>query len=185
MDDEPTSQPTSQTEAPSNRSFRIVPQTVVSPAADEVIEMLAEQVRFSDEPETRAVAIRLLESGYTVATVARRLELRASTVWGWADSDVARVAIEQGKERRRAILGQNLEEATDMALTALVDVAGDTNVAPQYRVKAAESILDRCGITPETAPTGEARAVVAIDIDFDERLARIVAGSRAQIAESE
>jgi len=181
MDDETTSQ----NEAPGSQSLRIVPQTIVQPAADEVVEMLVEQVRFSDEPETRAVAIRLLESGYTVAAVARRLELRASTVWGWSDSEVARAAIEQGKERRRAILGQNLEEASDLALHALVEVAGDAGAAPKDRVKAAESILDRCGITPETAPTGESRAVVAIDIDFDERLARIVAGSGAQVVKSE
>ena len=165
--------------------MRIVPQPIAPPAADEVVEMLVEQVRFSDEPETRAVAIRLLESGYTVAAVARRLELRASTVWGWADSEVARAAIEQGKERRRAILGQNLEEASDLALHALVEVAGDAGAAPRDRVKAAESILDRCGITPETAVTGESRAIVAVDIDFDERLARIVAGSGAQVVKSE
>jgi transposase-like protein len=181
MDDETTNQ----NEAPGSQSLRIVPQTVAPPAANEVAGMLAEQVRFSDEPETRAVAIRLLESGYTVAAVARRLDLRASTVWGWADSDAARAAIEQGKERRRAILGQNLEEASDLALNALVEVAGDVGASPRDRVKAAESILDRCGITPETAATGESRAIVAVDIDFDERLARIVAGSGAQVVKSE
>ena len=132
MDDETTSQ----NEAPGSQSLRIVPQTIAPPAADEVVEMLVEQVRFSDEPETRAVAIRLLE-------------------------------------------------ASDLALHALVEVAGDAGAAPRDRVKAAESILDRCGITPETAVTGESRAIVAVDIDFDERLARIVAGSGAQVVKSE
>ena len=54
MDDETTSQ----NEAPGSQSLRIVPQTIAPPAADEVVEMLVEQVRFADEPETLALKER-------------------------------------------------------------------------------------------------------------------------------
>ena len=170
--------------APANQPLRIIPPTVVPAAEDEVIGMLAEQVRFQDEPETRATAARLLEAGYTVHTVAARLDIRPSTVWSWSREPEVQSAIQAGKERRKAILGQKFEGAADVALEALIEVAGDAGVAPRDRVTAASQLLDRCGITPERPGTGEMRAVVAVDIDFDERLARIVAGSATQLPES-
>jgi hypothetical protein len=53
-------------------------------------------------------------------------------------------------------------------------VVSDPDVTPRDRVKAAEAVLDRCGITPEVA-NAAGTAAVTVDIDFDERLARIVA----------
>jgi len=54
-------------------------------------------------------------------------------------------------------------------------VATDVGTQPRDRVKASEAILDRCGITPQTE-SAETRVGVTVDVDFDERLARIVAG---------
>jgi len=88
-------------------------------------------------------------------------------------------AMAAGVDRRRAVLGQGLEEAAEQALGALLEVANDVGAQPKDRVKASEAILDRCGITPETGG-GAAAVGITVDVDFDERLARIVAGGKAQ-----
>jgi len=138
--------------------------------------MLAEQARFNDEPEMKAVASRLLGAGYTVQATARRLGLRSSTVWSWSKEPLISSAITSGAERRRTVLGQGLEEAAEQALGALIEVANDVGAQPRDRVKASEAILDRCGITPSTGQSDIAVGVT-VDVDFDERLARIVAGA--------
>ena len=149
--------------------------TIVQPKEAEVIDMLAEEALYRDNRAVKALTSKLLESGYTVAAAARKTGLRASTVWKWSEEPEVAAAIAAGKARRRSVLGQGLEEAAEVALAALADVAGDPTVAPKDRVKAAETILDRCGITPQTAQESGGTAV-AIEVDFDERLARIVAG---------
>tara|TARA_R100001126_G_scaffold26091_1_gene13795 strand:- start:66 stop:365 length:300 start_codon:yes stop_codon:yes gene_type:complete len=99
-------------------------------------------------------------------------------VWSWATEPDGQAAIAAGKERRRSVLGEGLEEAAEAALSSLLDVATDIAAAPRDRVKASEAILDRCGITPHQA--GEQSTVaVSVDVDFDERLARIVAGAQS------
>jgi len=161
--------------APANQPLHLVPTSVVPAGEQEVAAMLAEQARFNDEPEMKAVATRLLNSGYTVKDTARRLGLRASTVWSWSKEPMVSQAIAAGAEHRRNVLGQGLEEAAEQALGTLLDVANDAGAQPRDRVKASEAILDRCGITPAV---GGNNAIVGltVDIDFDERLARIVAG---------
>jgi uncharacterized protein YbjQ (UPF0145 family) len=84
-----------------------------------------------------------------------------------------------GVERRKSVLGQGLEEAAEQALGALLEVANDVGAQPRDRVKASEAILDRCGITPDTG-SGNAVVGVTVDVDFDERLARIVAGAKSE-----
>ena len=102
--------------------------------------------------------------------------VRASTLFRWAKEPDVSSALSSGREYRRQILGGRLELAADQALTSLVDVATDPDISPRDRVKASEILLDRCGITPETAKTtGQTAQSVTIDVDFDERLARIVA----------
>lgn len=164
--------------APASESLVTIPTTIVPAGEDEVIGMLREQVRFADEPESRAIACRLLEAGYTVPVTARKLGLRAATVWSWAREPGIEAAVKAGRLRRRDALGVGLEEAAESALSALRDVVTDDSVSPRDRIKASEVILDRCGITPESAAGGAAVAV-SIDVDFDERLARIVAGSKS------
>lgn len=163
--------------APANEPLSVVPTTIVPVGEGEVISMLSEQARFTDEPETRALAARLLAAGYSVASTARKLGLRASTVWSWASDPGVVAAVKAGQARRQAVLGQGLEDAAEAALSTLVDVALDTMVAPRDRVKASEVILDRCGITPVTRG-GDATVAITVDVDFDERLARIVAGAK-------
>ena len=55
-------------------------------------------------------------------------------------------------------------------------VVSDDSVAPKDRIKAAEVVLDRVGIngTHDREPS----VAISVDIDFDDRLARIVAGSQ-------
>tara|TARA_Y100000114_G_scaffold36894_1_gene32413 strand:- start:604 stop:1089 length:486 start_codon:yes stop_codon:yes gene_type:complete len=153
-----------------------VPTAVVPAGEQEVAAMLAEQARFNDEPEMKVVATRLLEAGYTVQSAARRLGLRSSTVWSWSKEQDVATAIQNGAERRRRVLGQGLEEAAHQALGTLLEVANDVGAQPRDRVKASEAILDRCGITP-AADSQHATVGVTVDVDFDERLARIVAGA--------
>jgi len=141
--------------------------------------MLAEQARFNDEPEMKAIASQLLGAGHSVRATARRLGIRASTVWSWSREPAIVEAMAAGVERRKSVLGQGLEEAAEQALGALLEVANDVGAQPRDRVKASEAILDRCGITPDTG-SGNAVVGVTVDVDFDERLARIVAGAKSE-----
>ena len=159
-----------------NQTLQIIPTAVLPAGEDEVAAMLAEQVRFSDEPEMKAMAVRLLDAGHTVQSAARKLRLRASTVWSWSNDPDVSAALASGRERRRSTLGQGLENAAETALSALVDVASDTGASSKDRVKASEVILDRCGITP-AGPETQTATAITVDVDFDERLARIVAGT--------
>ncbi len=160
---------------PSVEGLQVVPRTVVPVGEAEIVAMLAEQARFSDNDEMRDVAKQLLVAGYTVSTAARRLGIRPTTVWGWSKEPEFVEAIESGAERRKDALGQGLQEAATAALSALLEVATDVGAQPRDRVKASEAILDRCGITPQSE-SSDTRVGVTVDVDFDERLARIVAG---------
>ena len=63
----------------------------------------------------------------------------------------------------------------------MVEVARDYDAKGSERVKAAEVILDRCGIAPKSERANAVGpAVVAVDIDFDDRLARIVAAGSSR-----
>jgi len=165
--------------APASQQLQVLPRVVPPATEDEVVSMLAEEARYQADDETRSLAVRLLESGYTVQTVARKLDVRASTVWRWSGEPVVKAAVAAGKERRRAVLGEGLENAADGALGALTSIVGDVQVSPRDRIKAAEAILDRCGLV-ESQNGSENGAVVAIDVAFDERLARIVATAGAK-----
>ena len=160
--------------------LQIARVTRVAPTAEqEVVEMLADQTRFANDPETRAVAVQLLAAGYTVRDVSRRLKLRPHIVWAWADDQALKGAIEKGRDLRRKTIGQELEDAAEAALSTLIDLMGDEATTPKDRLKAAELILDRCGLVevPKTATT-TVETAVKVDVDFDERLAQIVAAQR-------
>jgi transposase-like protein len=170
-DDEIPSEPV----LPPVEGLQVVPRTVVPAGESEVVAMLAEQTRFDGNNELKDVAKNLLGAGYTVATTARRLGIRPTTVWSWSKEPEFVEAIQDGAERRQQVLGEGLQEAAEAALSALLEVATDVGAQPRDRVKASEAILDRCGITPQTE-SAETRVGVTVDVDFDERLARIVAG---------
>lgn len=151
---------------------------VQAAAEQEVVEMLADQARFATDPEARAIATQLLTAGYTVRDVARRLKLRPHIVWQWAEDQAIKNAIDKGRELRRRSLGQELEDAAEAALSTLVDLMNDDAVTPKDRLKAAELVLDRCGLVDVKPSVTTQETVVKVDVDFDERLARIVAGQR-------
>ena len=154
----------------------LTPETVTPPRQDDFVDMLVEQARFQGTPEMKAVVVRMLESGYTLSSVAARLECRTSTLWAWLEEPDVREALARGKAIRKSVVGEGLQEAAGSAVDALRDVVSDGQVAPKDRIKAAEVILDRSGLVTETGP-GQNATVVTVDVDFDERLARIVAGS--------
>ena len=161
---------------PAPEGLQVIPRTVVPAGEAEVVAMLAEQARFDGNDRMRDVAKQLLGAGYTVATAARRLGIRPTTVWGWSKEPDFVEIIQAGAERRKDILGEGLQEAAEAALSALLEVATDVGAQPRDRVKASEAILDRCGITPQSE-SSDTRVGVTVDVDFDERLARIVAAS--------
>ena len=164
--------------APSNPMTTVAPVIRVDVATEtEVVSMLADSTRFAGDPELRMVAGQLLAAGYTVREVCRKLKLRPHVVWGWAEEPVVKTAIEKGKDLRRKSLGQELEHAAENALATLVDLMGDAATTPKDRLKAAELILDRCGLV-DLKQVAQVETAVKVDIDFDERLARIVAASR-------
>lgn len=160
---------------PSPEGLQLIPRTVVPAGEAEVVAMLAEQARFGSNDELKDTAKSLLGAGYTVATTARRLGIRPTTVWSWSKEPEFVDVIQDGAERRQQVLGEGLQEAAEAALSALLEVATDVGAQPRDRVKASEAILDRCGITPQSE-SADMRVGVTVDVDFDERLARIVAG---------
>jgi transposase-like protein len=166
---------------PPAEGLQLIPRTVVPAGEAEVVAMLAEQTRFDGNDELKGVAKSLLGAGYTVATTARRLGIRPTTVWSWSKEPEFVEVIQDGAERRQQVLGEGLQEAAEAALSALLEVATDAGAQPRDRVKASEAILDRCGITP-AVESADSRVGVTVDIDFDERLARIVAGGAASTA---
>ena len=153
----------------------LVPQVVPQATEDEVSAMIAEEARLAGAVEVHAAAVRLLEAGYTVRETARRLDIRSTPGWRWSREPEVKAAIAAGRERRRSALGQRLESAASSALDALIDVLQDPDVSARDRIKASEVVLDRCGLV-EVAGKADSTPTVAVDIDFDERLARIVAG---------
>lgn len=165
--------------APSVTIQPVAKVTLVRPAAEqEVVEMLADQARFAGDPEVRAIATQLLTAGYTVRDVSRRLKLRPHIVWQWADDPSIKGAIERGRDLRRKSLGQELEDAAEAALSTLVDLMNDDSVTPKDRLKAAELVLDRCGLVEVQKSTTTVETAIKVDVDFDERLAQIVAAKR-------
>lgn len=153
--------------------------TRVEAAAEaEVVEMLSQQTAFASDPETRAVAIQLLNAGYTVREVSRRLKLRPHIVWSWAEEPAIKGAIDRGRELRRRSLGQELEDAANEAIGTLVVLMQDEATTPKDRLKAAELILDRCGLVEVATKAAPVETAIRVDVDFDERLARIVAAQR-------
>jgi hypothetical protein len=147
-----------------------------TPGIEEVLGMLRSEALFAATPELRAICCRLLAAGYTPRETARKLRIPENAIWGWRGEDDIKQAINDGKEQRRKVLSSQLEGAAMDALDTLRDILADPDVPARDKIKAAEGILDRCGIAPSTKagadhPTGP----VVIDVDFDERLARIVA----------
>ena len=162
--------------SPASQALQVLENAVVAPSEADCAAMLAEEMRFADTPELRAAAVKLLSAGWTVRHVAIRLGVRASTVWHWSTDPLLVAAIERGKKIRTQKLGEGLQEAAQHAVQALTDVVSDDSVAPKDRIKAAEVVLDRVGIngTHDREPS----VAISVDIDFDDRLARIVAGSQ-------
>ena len=172
----PHSPPPTEEVNPGSEALRVLQTEVVAPTESECLAMLAEETQFADSPDVRAAALKLLSAGYSVRFAAIRLGIRPSTIWHWSGDPQIRGAIESGKRLRAEKLGQGLEEAAFHAVQALNDVVSDDAVNPKDRIKAAEVVLDRTGLDLKQEKANQ--VAVSVDIDFDERLARIVAGAQ-------
>jgi transposase-like protein len=174
--DDTESQETVAVSTPARETSQVVRVEPISEA--EVVSMLSERTKYMNDPEARAIVAQLLAAGYTVSQVARKMKLRETTVWAWTSHPDVKKAVDDGREYRKRVIGSTLEAAATDAIVTLSDMLLDSSVAPRDRLKAAEMILDRCGLVTISAkqPT-DAVAAVKVDIDFDERLARIMAGS--------
>lgn len=124
--------------------------------------------------------MQLLGAGYTPAETASRLKLHPGAVYDLSKEPKVREAIAAGVERRREALGHGLQSAANDALQVLSMLMNDPAVPPKERIKAAETLLERSGITPEAPGASSTLAAVSVDVDFDNRLARIVAAGGSQ-----
>jgi len=162
--------------SPGSESIDVLQNAVaVSDVEKEVIRIMSARATFS-APETRAMAVQLLTAGYAPAEVARRMRLHPGAVYDLAREPEVKTAIEAGVERRRAIVGHGLQHAAQSAVETLQELMLDPGVPPKERIKAAETLLDRSGIAPDSGIQQGAAGPVTVDVDFDQRLARIVAG---------
>tara|TARA_R110000751_G_scaffold31341_1_gene79956 strand:+ start:579 stop:1127 length:549 start_codon:yes stop_codon:yes gene_type:complete len=156
------------------QTLQPVPIVVVTPSCDEVMDMMAEETRFAADAQVQDAAAALLAAGYTAKSVARKLGIKASTLLCWVHDERFARAFEAGVAKRRQILHESLQDAAGRAVMALSTIASDSTVAAQHRVKASEAILDRCGLV-QPPKSEQTTAAIAVNIDFDERLAQIVA----------
>ena len=160
---------------PGSEPLAVLPTQVASADVErEVIRILSARTAFS-ATEARTAAVQLLTAGYTPAEVSRRLKLHPGAVYDLARDPQVKAAVEDGVERRRSIVGHGLQKAALSAVDVLEELMLDPGVPPKERIKAAETLLERSGIAPDTAPAAATTAAVSFDVDFDNRLARIVA----------
>jgi 3-oxoacyl-(acyl-carrier-protein) synthase len=126
------------------------------------------------------MAVQLLSAGYTPAETSSRLKLHPGAVYDLSKEESVRKAIAAGVERRREALGHGLQAAANDAMTVLSVLMNDPAVPPKERIRAAETLLDRSGLTPDAKAQPQVAAAVSVDVDFDNRLARIVAAGGSQ-----
>ena len=166
---------------PATQTIVTLPTVQVTPAAErETLSIMQSRSKFSTSPELKAMCVQLLGAGYTPAETASRLKLHPGTVYDLSKAPKVREAIAAGVERRRDALGHGLQAAAGDALQVLSMLMNDPAVPPKERIKAAETLLERSGITPDTSGAQVATAAVSVDVDFDNRLARIVAAGGSQ-----
>lgn len=177
---EPSSEPSTAAH-PGAQTIVTLPTVQVTPAAErETLSIMRSRARFSASTELRAMAVQLLSAGYTPAETSSRLKLHPGAVYDLSKEPAVREAIAAGVERRREALGHGLQSAANDAMTVLSMLMNDPSVPPKERIKAAETLLDRSGLTPDAKAQPQAAAAVSVDVDFDNRLARIVAAGGSQ-----
>ncbi len=165
--------------SPGSEPLAVLPTQVAQADVErEVIRILSARTAFSTT-EARTAAVQLLAAGYTPAEVSRRLKLHPGAVYDLARDPEVKAAVDDGVERRRSIVGHGLQKAALSAVDVLEELMLDPGVPPKERIKAAETLLERSGIAPDTAPAAATTAAVSVDVDFDNRLARIVAAGGA------
>lgn len=158
-----------------------LPTTFPTPGAErDVLRIMSSRASLASDADLRVMAVQLLGAGYTPAEVSRRLKMHPGAVYDLTKEPEIAAAIAAGADRRREIVGHGLQQAAIDAVDTLRDLMLDGAVNPKDRIKAAETLLERSGLTPDQQSTTQTAAAVSVDVDFDNRLARIVAQGGAQ-----
>tara|TARA_R100001163_G_C5062026_1_gene199023 strand:- start:898 stop:1494 length:597 start_codon:yes stop_codon:yes gene_type:complete len=174
------SQPDTQI-SPASQQIQPLPSYTPAPSAErEVLSIMRSRATFAANDEVRTMCKQLLGAGYTPAETASRLKLHPGVVYDLSKEPEIRDAITKGADRRRDILGHGLQSAAVDAMATLSVLMNDPTVPPKERIKAAETLLDRSGLTPDKDSQHQMAAAVSVDVDFDNRLARIVAAGGSQ-----
>ena len=167
--------------SPASTVMETLPTVQPTPGAErDVLRIMSSRASLAADGDLRAMAVQLLGAGYTPAEVSRRLKMHPGTVYDLTKKPEIAAAIADGVERRRELVGHGLQQAAIDAVDTLRALMMDVGVPPKERIKAAETLLERSGIAPDTSGGVQAAAAVSVDVDFDNRLARIVAGGGAQ-----
>jgi len=106
------------------------------------------------KPEQRN-AIQFILEGNGYSETAKRLGITRVTLWRWRDIPEFQEELERQRGNRMVELRAQCDGAGEEALMTLIAVMRDPDSGPSARVRAACSILDRCGLTvqpKEVAP---------------------------------
>lgn len=172
---------TSEQVSPASEEIAIIPTVQPTPGAEkDVLRIMSSRASLASSAELRAMAAQLLGAGYTPTEVSQRLKMHPGTVYDLAKEPEIAAAIAEGVERRRNLVGHGLQQAAIDAVDTLRELMLDVGVAPKERIKAAETLLDRSGAIPDPKSAQQVAAAVSVDVDFDQRLARIVAAGGSQ-----
>lgn len=168
--------------APGAQAAALVPTVEVPASAEqEVLSIMRSRARFASDPELKAMTRQLLGAGYTPLQVARKLGLHRATVHDWVLEPDMKAAIVTARERLQTSLGYSVQASAVSAIDTLNSLMLDPTVPAKERIRAAEAILDRSGVAPKD-DAAAAAPPVAIELDFDKRLARIVANGQTNQA---
>lgn len=105
-------------------------------------------------------------SGCSVAEIARELGCAGPTVSETLSLPEVAEKIEAIHAEAREAISHKLKAAATLGLSVLVELAEDATTPAVVRRQAASDLLDRCGVTKETAVRleGQAGPTVVVDV---------------------
>ncbi|MBK8169665.1 MAG: hypothetical protein IPK60_04900 [Sandaracinaceae bacterium] len=96
-------------------------------------------------------AAELLGSGHSLRHVAQVLGVHRATLHRWKSEPEFRQLIDGTRKTVLELASEGLVNAVPKAVDALLDIVNNAEAPAAARVRAAEAILDRAGVTPNTA----------------------------------
>ena len=126
----------------------------------------------SDTPIRWEIAIDWTLQGLTDSQIGEKMGIEKSTVWRWKQKDEFQSALQAERKRRKDARRFKLENAVDVAIDALMDVAGNSE-DHKARVAASKELLDRVeGTEPRSVNRQETELT---EEQVDARLAELAA----------